>query len=132
MSRTIKEDNIQPDNLAFVDSMWKGTMFYHTNIRNVGLYTSVSLALLGYATRLKKKSSHTTALFFLLASFSFLILAILLNYHLYQTMNELIKDTPDHKEEFQPLLNISRYIFPIHGIIVFMIGGYIVFHIRNK
>jgi hypothetical protein len=132
MSNTIKEENTQPDNLAFVDPKWKGNMFYHTNIRNVGLYTSVSLALLGYATRLKQKTSHTTALFFLVASFSFLILAILLNYQLYQTMSELIKDTPDHKEDFQPLLNISRYIFPIHGIIVAVIGGYIIFHIRKK
>ena len=132
MSNTIKEENTQPDNLAFVDPKWKGSMFYHTNIRNVGLYTSVSLALLGYATRLKQKTSHTTALFFLVASFSFLILAILLNYQLYQTMSELIKDTPDHKEDFQPLLNISRYIFPIHGIIVAVIGGYIIFNIRKK
>ena len=69
MSNTIKEENTQPVNLAFVDPKWKGNMFYHTNIRNVGLYTSVSLALLGYATRLKQKTSHTTALFFLVASF---------------------------------------------------------------
>ena len=60
MSNTIKEENTQPDNLAFVDPKWKGNMFYHTNIRNVGLYTSVSLALLGYATRLKHQPYNGT------------------------------------------------------------------------
>ena len=126
-----KVEETKPDNLAFVDAKYKGTMFYHTTIRNVGLYTSVSIALLGYATRLKEKSSQTTALFFLLASFSFLVLAILLNYHLYETISRIIKDTPEYKEEFQPWLSISSYVFPVHVIIGAMIGGYLIFHARK-
>ena len=48
----------------FDKSRYKSLMFYNTTIRNVGLYTSIAIALLGYATRLKSKTAKLTKLFF--------------------------------------------------------------------
>ena len=50
-------------------------MFYHTSLRNVGLYTSVSLALLGYSRFYRGKSKIYNIVFILL-SLAILLCAI--------------------------------------------------------
>ena len=116
---------------VLVDSEYKSLMFYNTTIRNVGLYTSVSIALLGYASNLKAPSMRLTALFFLLSSLAFLVVAIMLNYNLYTTMKRIEVETPAQKEELDPWVRICTMIFPIHFVILVMISGYVLFNIQN-
>ena len=113
------------------DSEYKSLMFYNTTIRNVGLYTSVSIALLGYASNLKAPSMRLTALFFLLSSLAFLVVAIMLNYNLYTTMKRIEVETPAQKEELDPWVRICTMIFPIHFVILVMISGYVLFNIQS-
>ena len=116
---------------VLVDSEYKSLMFYNTTIRNVGLYTSVSIALLGYASNLKAPSMRLTALFFLLSSLAFLVVAIMLNYNLYTTMKRIEGEAPAQKEELDPWVRICMMIFPIHFVILVMITGYVLFNIQN-
>ena len=113
------------------DSEYKSLMFYNTTIRNVGLFTSVSIALLGYASNLKAPSMRLTALFFLLSSLAFLIFAIMLNYNLYTTMKGIEGDAPELKEELDPWVRICMMIFPIHFVIMAMIVGYVLFNLQG-
>ena len=120
----------------FGDSTYKSLMFYNTTIRNVGLYTSISIALLGYATRLKGDKSKGTKFFFLLASTAFLSIAIYLNYIMYKILHEYRQNSDKAQEDLKPWMNISMVIFPIHAIIFAMIVGYVImnvgWHIKHR
>lgn len=115
----------------FDKSRYKSLMFYNTTIRNVGLYTSIAIALLGYASRLKSKTAKLTKLFFLLASGSFLIIAIYLNYTMYHIMEDYISKSPGSEKEMAPWMRISLMVFPIHFVIFTMIVGYLLFNLEN-
>lgn len=122
-----RSSELKPNNLAYVDSKYKIVMFYNTTIRNVGLFTSVSIAILGYATGpLKEKHNRLTATFLLFSSLAFLILAFMLNYTLYTTLERIVKGTPEYKGELQSWINISRLIFPVHVVIGSMISGFLI------
>ena len=120
----------------FGDSTYKSLMFYNTTIRNVGLYTSISVALLGYATRLKGDKSKLTKFFFLLASTAFLSIAMYLNYIMYDILHEYRQSSIKNQEDLKPWMTISMVIFPIHVVIFAMIVGYVVmnlnWHIKNR
>ena len=120
----------------FGDSTYKSLMFYNTTIRNVGLYTSIAVALLGYATRLKGDKSKLTKLFFLLASTAFLSIAMYLNYIMYDILHEYRQGSIKNQEDLKPWMTISMVIFPIHVVIFAMIIGYVVmnlnWHIKNR
>ena len=118
----------QVDNM-FGDSTYKSLMFYNTTIRNVGLYTSIAVALLGYATRLKGDKSKATKFFFLLASTAFLSIAIYLNYIMYNILHEYRQGSAKNQEDLKPWMNISMVIFPIHAVIFAMIVGYFIMNI---
>ena len=55
------------------------TMLYHTTARNVGLYTSLSLASLGAARALLARGKHIVAFIIASCALLFLILAMDLN-----------------------------------------------------
>lgn len=120
----------------FGGSTYKSLMFYNTTIRNVGLYTSISVALLGYATRLKGDKSKLTKFFFLLASTAFLSIAIYLNYIMYTILHEYRQSSIKNQEDLKPWMNISLVIFPIHAVILAMIAGYVImnvgWHLKNS
>lgn len=63
--------------------------YYHTNLRNVGLFTSIAIALQAYSSRLKTQERlEAKSLVVYFSHLLFLILAILLNYFLIQEFNE--------------------------------------------
>ena len=125
----------QVDNM-FGDSTYKSLMFYNTTIRNVGLYTSIAIALLGYATRLKGDKSKVTKFFFLLASTAFLSIAIYLNYIMYNILHEYRQASIKNQEDLKPWMTLSMVIFPIHAVIFAMIIGYVImnvdWHMKNR
>ena len=69
-------------------------MYYHTTFRNVGLYTSVSVAMLGYS-RFYRGKNKLYNLAFIVISLVFLFFSLLITKHLIQMINEMnlnIKD----------------------------------------
>ena len=113
----------------FGDSTYKSLMFYNTTIRNVGLYSSIAIALLGYATRLQGDKTKVTKFFFLLASTAFLSIAIYLNYIMYNILHEYRQGSVKNQEDLKPWMNISTVIFPIHAVILAMIVGYVIMNV---
>ena len=63
-------------------------MYYHTAIRNVGLYTSVSIAMLGYS-RFYRGKIKLYNIAFIIISLVFLLFSMLLNYHIIITINDM-------------------------------------------
>lgn len=61
-------------------------MYFHTALRNVGLYTSVSLAMLGYS-RFYRGKNKIYNLSFIIISLIFLLFAILLSFYIIKTLN---------------------------------------------
>lgn len=59
-------------------------MYFHSSLRNVGLFTSISLALQAYSSRAPTNAKKLSIYF---AHLIFLILAIYLNYLLIQDVN---------------------------------------------
>lgn len=72
-------------------------MYFHTVLRNVGLFTSISLATLG-VSRFYRHKSKIYNIGFILFSLLFLFVGIFLNYSLFQTPNLL--DTALHPIPF--------------------------------
>ena len=136
MDKSALENEEEKDKTIFDGSTYKTLMFYNTTLRNVGLYTSVAVALLGYASRLKGDNSKWTKFFFLLASTSFLLISMYLNYNMYSLLYEVQKGSVELTEDLKHWLNISKMIFPIHVVIFFMIIGYVImnlqWHIKHR
>tara|TARA_B100001059_G_C17734255_1_gene527928 strand:+ start:457 stop:804 length:348 start_codon:yes stop_codon:yes gene_type:complete len=66
-------------------------MFYQTSLRNVGLYTSVSLALLGYSRFYRgKNNSYNVA--FIALSLAILLCAILICTYLIQDLEHMSQE----------------------------------------
>jgi hypothetical protein len=69
--------------LTFKDTL----MFYQTALRNVGLYTSISLALLGYSRFYRGKGNALYNVSFILISMAILFLAINILHKLIKHLN---------------------------------------------
>ena len=65
-------------------------MFYQTALRNVGLFTSVSLALLGYS-RFYRGKNKIYNLAFIILSLAILICAIIISKYLIQDLEKMSK-----------------------------------------
>ena len=63
-------------------------MFYHTAIRNIGLFTSVSVALLGYS-RFYRGKLKTYNIAFIIISLLVLLCAILICYYLILDLHKI-------------------------------------------
>tara|TARA_B100000683_G_scaffold257584_1_gene279250 strand:- start:2244 stop:2615 length:372 start_codon:yes stop_codon:yes gene_type:complete len=57
-------------------------MMYHTALRNMGLYTSLSLALLGYSRYYRGKGSMIYNVAFIIFSILFMVAAMVIGYYL--------------------------------------------------
>lgn len=96
------------------------TMYFQSTLRNIGLFTSLSYASLAAYSRFHTGTASTFNLVLIMISISFLSIAFILNYFLYQDMNEFIVEHK-HGKEFAKWVPISQAIFGIHTIL-FMIG----------
>lgn len=102
------------------DTNFQLVMFMHTNLRNVALFTSVSVACLTYAGRIGQRP-FLLYLFLLFISMSLLIVAYLLN----RTLNSTLTNTIDKFEGGVPgnimmVHDISYYMFIVHYIFIFI------------
>lgn len=65
-------------------------MMYHTTLRNVGLFTSISFAALGYS-RVYRGKNPAYNIFLILASLIFMTSALIMNWFLIQDYEHLLK-----------------------------------------
>ena len=73
-------------------------MMYHTSLRNVGLYTSLSLALLGYSRYYRGKGSMVYNVAFIVFSILFMVSAITIGTYLIQDIELLLPANGDNEK----------------------------------
>lgn len=107
--------NINLDILYIMDNEKDLLMFYQTSLRNVGLFTSVSLALLAVSRYYRGKTIlfNTAYIFF---SLLFLIAAMLICYFLIQTI-EYEKMQIDDLNHIERMEIVPKLTLGIDGII---------------
>lgn len=66
-------------------------MMYHTQIRNIALYTSISLACLAYS-RFYRDKAFFRNIGGILMSISIIFIALTINYYLYKDIEYFMKD----------------------------------------
>ena len=89
-------------------------LYFHTTLRNVGLFTSLSYASLAYS-RVYRGIDSIYDIILILISIAFLIIAAVMNYSLYKDVQLKIQN--NNKSE---LLNILYVIFGIHIILLIL------------
>jgi len=98
-------NNIQQDLHDF-------NMLFHTTLRNIGLYTTLSYASLAYS-RVYRTSTPFYDILLIIVSITFIIIATTLNLFLYYDTSSFFHklQSPTH------LFNISYAVFGIHTIL---------------
>ena len=74
-------------------------MLYHTSLRNVGLYTSISLALLGYSRFYRGKGMMIYNISFILISILCLFLAIQVLHNMIADHAVMFENLDDHEKK---------------------------------
>ena len=96
-------------------------MYFHTSVRNLGLYLSLSLAILGVSRAYRGKIRMYNVAFILLCLFV-LSVSIYKNYYLIKTLNKMKKEIGENKyhtteiivvPKMMLVLNLIVYIFSI-------------------
>lgn len=96
-------------------------MYYHSSLRNVGLFTSVSLALLGYS-RFYRGKIKTYNVAFIIISLLFLICALVICLYIIQDLKLMSKNI-DNTKYLHKWLIIPQIVFVIE-IIIILFGGF--------
>ena len=101
-------------------------MYFHTTLRNVGLYTSISLAMLGYS-RFYRGKDKIYNISFIFISLLFLIFSIRINYILHKTVS-VYKQSNKETDPVDMLFIDDMFDVPIYILatnsIVFLFGLY--------
>jgi len=92
-------------------------MYFHSAFRNVGLFTTLSYASLGYSRVYRGKSFNYDVLL-ILVSISFLIIAALINYFLYNDFRTYIHKNKLENDNIANYKNVMYSVFGIHGILL--------------
>lgn len=106
-------------------------MLYHTTLRNVGLYTSVSLALLGYSRFYRGKGNSLYNISFIIISMIFLMFALVIVRNLLadhkNTLDNFSDDEKEHLLKWYQIPEILQYVL---GIILLFSGYTLVRQVR--
>lgn len=89
-------------------------MYFHTTLRNVGLFTTLSYASLAYS-RAYRGTNSMYDIMLILISIAFIVIAAILNYSLYKDVKLKIQNNKNLE-----LLNILYVIFGIHSILLIL------------
>ena len=88
-------------------------MYYHSTLRNVGLFTSVSFGALAYS-RYYRGKSKVYAGGLVAISIAFLALSFFINNTLNDVLNEYARDEEYKNKHLSELIPISKTIYVIH------------------
>ena len=92
-------------------------MYFHSTIRNIGVYTTLAYGSLAYSRAYRVQNSiYDVVLIFI--SIAFIAIAFFINYMLHQDIQEFILKNKD--TDAQQLSRISQAIFGIHTILVLL------------
>ena len=111
--------------MSNLDKTLKILTYYHTSLRNVGLYTTISFGALGYS-RFYRGKSKLYSVGMIIISLVFLLIASLLNILLYNTIQEYI-----NKEEYKHIekwVVVNKIMLILHTLLIFF-AGYTLFRL---
>lgn len=96
----------------------KFDMYFHSALRNVGLYTSLSFAALAYS-RVHRGKTHLYDAILIMISLAFLLLSFTMNYILYHDVNEHLEQLEEPNKK-QIYLSITKTVFGVHGVLLLL------------
>ena len=89
-------------------------MLYHTNIRNVGLFTSISLALLGQSRNFKQNKDTTSLVLFLLYTLVIQLIALFFVHNMLEDhdiyINNLTSDEKTLLTKWYTIPQVYKYL----------------------
>ena len=91
-------------------------MYYHSSLRNVGLFTSISLALLGYS-RFYRGKIKVYNVSFIIISLLILVCALFMCFNIIQDLKHMSKSV-DNTKYLQRWLLIPQIIFVLEILII--------------
>lgn len=97
----------------------KFDLYFHSALRNVGLYTSLSFAALAYS-RVHRGSAPIYDMVLIAISMVFLLLSFTMNYILNNDIRQHLEQNEDSQKE-NMYLGITQIVFGIHGVL-FILG----------
>lgn len=97
----------------------KFDLYFHSALRNVGLYTSLSFAALAYS-RVHRGSTPIYDMILIAISMVFLLLSFTMNYILNNDIRQHLEQNEDSQKE-NMYLGITQIVFGIHGVL-FILG----------
>tara|TARA_Y100000816_G_C25797951_1_gene417946 strand:+ start:81 stop:437 length:357 start_codon:yes stop_codon:yes gene_type:complete len=86
-------------------------MYYHTSLRNIGLFTSIAVAMSAYSSRIRDRNELKSFIVYIV-HFLFLALAIYINYL-------LINDLQSSKKAYSAVIE-GRWIYINYATISFL------------
>lgn len=115
----MQEFQPQPEQKETNDVNKKFDMYFHSALRNVGLYTSLSFATLAYS-RVHRGTTPIYDMILIAISMAFLLLSFTMNYILNSDVKQHLEQSETSEKEKMYLL-VSQSVFGIHGIL-FILG----------
>ena len=95
-------------------------MYYHTSVRNLGLYTSLALAILGVSRAYRGKNKLYNV-GFIIITLLFQLMVFYKNYYIILTLTKMNKELETNKYYTDELLLWTKMFF-ILNIIIFIFG----------
>jgi hypothetical protein len=93
----------------------KFSMYFHSTLRNIGLFTSLAFGSLAYS-RYYRHKSYFYNIILILISLIFLSLSFIMNYTLREN---IIKHSKNNKLDISYIF-ISNTIFLLHGLLILL------------
>lgn len=110
------QETEQPTKSNEIDK--KFDMYFHTALRNVGLYTSLSFAALAYS-RVHRGNTPIYDMILIAISVIFLLLSFIVNYVLNGDVKQHLEQSEQSEKEKMYLL-ITQSVFGIHGVLLIL------------
>lgn len=96
----------------------KFDMYFHSALRNVGLYTSLSFAALAYS-RVHRGNTPIYDMILISISVTFLLLSFVMNYVLNNDIKQHLEESEQSEKERMYLL-VTQSVFGIHGVLLIL------------
>lgn len=97
----------------------KFDMYFHSALRNVGLYTSLSFAALAYS-RVHRGNTPIYDMILIVISIAFLLLSFSMNYVLNNDVKQHLEQSEESDKDKMYIL-VTQTVFGIHGVL-FVLG----------